>query len=132
MEHLNTYRQFENIFTDYIRTKSIKLFNDTLDISKQAFKFAKREGRENYLALKILNKMIKGKDVSDKEKLFFKHQARDLMKLLPIIAIQGLPGGSVAITPILYKIEDKYNISIFPKENEHILKEFKDYLSSIS
>jgi hypothetical protein len=127
MKNINTYDDFINEkFGDKIRSKikniSIKgLYKNTVDFSKNVWGVTKREGKETKMAIQILRKMIKGMKVSDKEKLFLKKQSLDIMKLLPLVAIQGIPGGSVAITPLLIALGKKYNFDIIPKSNQKYL-----------
>lgn len=131
MKHLQSYYAFVNEkFSDkvkdaYKKTKqkvkdfSIKgLYNDTVDFTKNFWEATKRESKETKQAIGIMRKMIKGQEVSDQEKAFFKKQAGDVAKLFPLIAIQGLPGGSVAITPLLNALGKKYNFKPFPSANK--------------
>lgn len=131
MNHLKRYDEFvnekfsDNVKKAYSKTKqkvkdfSIKgLYKDTIDFGKSFWEATKREGKETKQAIGILRKMIKGQEVSDQEKSFFKKQASDVAKIFPLIAIQGLPGGSVAITPLLKAIGNKYNFNPFPSKTE--------------
>ena len=131
MNHLKKYDEFVNEnFSDSIKkaynsTKqkvkdfSIKgLYRDSVDFTKSFWEATKREGKETSQAIGILRKMIKGQEVSDQEKSFFKKQAGDVAKIFPLIAIQGIPGGSVSITPLLKIIGNKYNFNPFPSKTE--------------
>jgi hypothetical protein len=133
MKHIHSYDEFVNEkFADrvkdaYKKTRqkvkdfSIKgLYKDTVDFSKNVWEATKREGKETRQAIGIMRKMIKGQEVSDKEKAFFKKQAGDIAKVFPLIALQGIPGGSVAITPLLNALGKKYNFNPFPTANEPI------------
>lgn len=136
MNHLKSYDEFVNEkFADkvkdvYQKTKqkvkdfSIKgLFKDTVDFTKNFWEATKREGKETKQAVAIMRKMIKGQEVSEQEKKFFKKQAGDVAKIFPLIALQGVPGGSVAITPLLKTLGKKYNFNPFPTANEPINNE---------
>lgn len=133
MKHLKSYGDFVNEkFSDKVKDaySSVKqkvkdfslkgLYHDTVDFTKNFWEATKREGKETKQALIILRKMIKGHEVSDKEKAFFKKQAGDIAKIFPLIAIQGIPGGSVAITPLLKTIGKKYNFEPFPSANDKL------------
>ena len=105
-----------------IKSTTLKgLFSSAVDFGKEVWRVTKREGKETQQAVKILRKMIRGKEVSDKEKEFFKKQAGDVAKILPLVAIQGLPGGSVAITPLYKFIGNKFGFDILPKSHKDIL-----------
>ena len=133
MNHLKRYDEFVNEkFSDDVKKvynnvkQKVKdftikgLYNDTVDFTKNFWEATKREGKETKQAVGILRKMIKGQEVSDKEKAFFKKQAGDIAKVFPLIAIQGIPGGSVAITPLLKTIGKKYNFEPFPTKNNQL------------
>jgi hypothetical protein len=91
------------------------------DFASSVWTAVKREKRETQEAAKILYRMFKSEDVSDNEKKFLKAQALDLCKVLPLIAISGIPI-PVPITPFLIVLGEKYGFSILPKENSHLLQ----------
>lgn len=98
-----------------------KLFHKSIDFTKDIWTVAKREGSNTNKAFIILRKMMRGEKVTEQEIEFFKAQRSNILKLIPIVAIQGLPMGTVALTPILRAIEKRYKIDIFPKDNSNIL-----------
>lgn len=113
-------KAYKNV-SQKVKDFSIKgLYRDTVDFSKNFWEATKREGKETKQAIAILRKMIKGQEVTDKEKAFFKKQAGDIAKIFPLIAIQGIPGGSVAITPLLKTIGKKYKFEPFPTRNTEL------------
>ncbi len=135
MKHINSYDEFVNErFTDKLKGAYNKtrdkvrdftfkgLFKDSVDFSKNFWESTKREGKETRQALYILRKMIKGKEVTKAEKTFFRKQVGDVAKVFPLIAIQGLPGGSVAITPLLKALGKRYKFKPFPTANEPLQK----------
>lgn len=66
--------------------------------------------------------MVKGEEVSDKEKKFLKAQSKDIVKILPLVAIQGIPI-PVPITPLLIMLGKKYGFDILPKDHRDLLKD---------
>jgi hypothetical protein len=66
--------------------------------------------------------MIKGEDVSDKEKEFVKRQSGDLVRILPLVAISGLPI-PIPITPLLIMLGKKYGFDLLPKDHRSILND---------
>jgi hypothetical protein len=104
----------ESNFTNWAK----KLYDKSLDFSKSAWKAIKFESKETKDAFNILRKMIKGEDVSDNEKIFLKSQSIDLVKIIPLIAIQGIPG-AIPITALLVNVGKKYNIDILPSSHKN-------------
>lgn len=119
------------------RTKS---FNDGIekvgtylnDLIKKGGKMAsdtweatKVEGEETKIALDILSRMIKGEQVSDKEIKFLKAQSMDIIKILPLVAISGIPI-PIPITPLLIMLGKKYGFDFLPKDNRGLLKDEED------
>lgn len=119
------------------RTKS---FNDGIekvgaylnDLVKKGGKMAsdtweatKVEGEETKIALDILSRMIKGEQVSDKEKKFLRAQSMDVVKILPLVAISGIPI-PIPITPLLIMLGKKYGFDFLPKDNRGLLKDEED------
>ncbi len=94
------------------------------DFTKGVWDAVKREKRETAQALGILQRMVKGEKVTEKEKLFLKRQSKDLAKILPLIAIQGIPV-PVPITPFLIALGNKYGFSILPTSQEVLGKEIE-------
>lgn len=95
--------------------KGGKMASDTWEATKV-------EGEETKLAVEILSRMIKGEDVSDKEKKFLKAQSLDIVKILPLVAISGIPV-PIPITPLLVILGKKYGFDFLPKDNRDILKD---------
>lgn len=119
------------------KIKTFQTFNDGFDkfysyiysIIKKGGKFAsdvweatKVEGEETKLAIQILSKMMKGDVVSDKEKQFLKAQSGDLIRILPLVAISGIPV-PIPITPLLVLLGKKYGFDFLPKDHRGMLKD---------
>lgn len=103
-------------------TKAKILIDKGKNLSKSVWNSIKIEGKETKLAYEILVRLIRGEEVSDNEKLFLKKQSADLAKVLPIIAIQGIPF-PVPITPLLIILGKKIGLDILPKDHRYLLEE---------
>ena len=116
---LNESRDWHNLdeskFGDWTR----KMYNKGTEFSKSVIQGAKREGKETKEVIKILGRMMKGEKVSDNEKKFLKAQSADLAKILPLVAIQGIPA-PVPITPFLIMLGKKYGFSVLPNSHSKI------------
>jgi hypothetical protein len=107
--------------TDYL--------NNTLkrggDFASEVWNVTKRESQETKLAVEILSRMIRGEEVSDKEKEFVRKQSGDVVRILPLVAISGLPI-PIPITPLLIVLGKKYGFDFLPKDHRKLLnKELK-------
>ena len=108
----------ENKVYDYAQ-KAISKGNVLVKEIKQG---VKRESKETKEAAGILQKMVMGKDVTEEEKKLLKYQSIDILKVLPLIAIQGIPI-PIPITPIIIILGKKYGFNILPDSHEKIKKE---------
>lgn len=122
------------------KLKSFESFNENLgkvgtylnDLIKKGGKMAsdtwkatKIEGEETKIAVGILAKMIKGDEVSDNEKAFLKAQSKDIARILPLVAISGIPI-PIPITPLLILLGKKYGFDFLPKDNRSLLDDKKE------
>jgi hypothetical protein len=82
----------------------------------------KRESTETKEVIKLLRKANSGTILTMKEKEFIKAQALDLVKALPLIAIQGIPA-PIPITPFLILLSKKVGFNILP--DSHIKTDYK-------
>jgi hypothetical protein len=98
--------------------KGGKMASDTWEATKV-------EGEETKIAVNILSRMIKGEEVSDKEKAFLKAQSRDIARILPLVAISGIPI-PLPITPLLIMLGKKYGFDFLPKDHRGLLKDDED------
>lgn len=102
------------------------------DFAQDVWDATKRESHETKLALEILRRMIRSEEVSDKEKEFVKKQSGDLARILPLVAISGLPI-PIPITPLLIVLGKKYGFDFLPKDHRELLTkkiELSDELKS--
>lgn len=128
MKYVKTYAQFlesKQVNVDHIDESKLgeiarNLYKKGTDFTKSVIQGAKREGKETAQAVNILRKMIKGEDVSDKERMFFKAQSVDLIRVIPLVAISSIPI-PVPITPLLIVLGKKYGFSVLPNSHEKIV-----------
>jgi hypothetical protein len=80
----------------------------------------KRESQETKMAIEILGRLIKGEEVSDKEKKFLKAQSGDVARIIPLVAISGIPV-PIPITPLLVVLGKKYGFDFLPRDHRSIL-----------
>ena len=92
-----------------------KMASDTWEATKV-------EGEETKLAVNILSRMIKGEEVSEKEKTFLRAQSMDIVRILPLVAISGIPI-PLPITPLLIMLGKKYGFDFLPKDHRSLLKD---------
>ena len=90
------------------------------EMASDVWSVTKRESQETKLAVGILSKMIKGQEVSDKEKSFLKEQSKDLARIIPLVAISGIPI-PIPLTPLLIVLGKKYGFDFLPKDHRDIL-----------
>jgi hypothetical protein len=118
------------------KSKNFEVFNEGLlkvgdylnDLIKKGGKMAsdtweatKVEGEETKIALNILSRMIKGEEVSENEKNFLRAQSMDIVRILPLVAVAGIPI-PLPITPLLIMLGKKYGFDFLPKDNRGLLK----------
>ena len=94
-----------------------KMASDTWEATKV-------EGEETKIAMNILSRMIKGEEVSEKEKSFLKAQSKDIARILPLVAISGIPI-PIPITPLLIMLGKKYGFDFLPKDHRGLLSDDK-------
>jgi hypothetical protein len=119
MKKIKTYEGFSDgvdRISDYINN----ILKTGGKLAKEVWETTKREGEETKISLEILGRMIKGQEVLEKEKKFIRAHAGDLIRILPLIAIQGIPI-PIPITPLLIILGKKYGFDFLPKDNRHLL-----------
>jgi len=95
--------------------KGGKMASDTWEATKV-------EGKETKIAVDILSRMIKGEDISESEKKFLKAQSMDIVKILPLVIVSGIPI-PLPITPLLIVLGKKYGFDFLPKDHRGLLDE---------
>lgn len=114
LEQLNTPENLAKV------KKSI--FTRTCEFAKNTWASVKREGKETKQAMEILQRMLKGEEVSDNEKKFLKSQSGDLIKGLAAVVISGIPV-PFPITPLLVIVGKKYNFNVLPQDQQYLLEQ---------
>lgn len=120
MKKIKNYHTFNEGFgkiTGYLNN----LIKRGGDFATEVWQVTKRESQETKIAIQILSRMIKGEIVSDNEKEFVRKQSGDLVRILPLIAIQGIPV-PLPITPLLIILGKKYGFDFLPKDHRGILQ----------
>lgn len=112
----------EFILENRIYVYSQKAIQKSSELIKEIRKGVKRESAETKEAALVLQKMILGRPVTEKEKKFLKYQSVDILKVLPLVIIQGIPV-PVPITPILIALGKKYGFNILPDSHKKIEKD---------
>ena len=102
----------ENVITDKLK----EWFKKGTNLAKDVWEATKRESRETKEAVRLIDLLIKGEKITEEQQKFLKAQAVDLAKILPLIAIQGIPV-PVPITPFLIILGKKVGFDILP--NSH-------------
>lgn len=108
---------FESKAYDYTQ----KALSKGKELVKEIKQGVRRESKETKEAAGILQKMVMGKEVTEGEKKLLKYQSIDLLKVLPLIAIQGIPI-PIPITPLLIILGKKYGFNILPDSHEKMEK----------
>jgi hypothetical protein len=90
------------------------------EFASNVWEATKIEGKETRIAVEILGRLIKGEEVSVKEKSFLKEQSKDLARIIPLVAISGIPI-PIPITPLLIVLGKKYGFDFIPKDHRGIL-----------
>ena len=119
MKKIKTFDTFNenmsklSLYLTNIFRKGGKMASDVWDATKV-------EGEETKIALEILSRLIKGEEVSDNEKKFLKEQSKDIARILPLVAISGIPI-PIPITPLLIILGKKYGFNFLPKDHRGLL-----------
>lgn len=128
IKKFDTFNEGIEKISDYLN----RLLKRGGDFASNVWDATKRESNETKLALEILRRMLKGEEVSDKEKEFVKRQSGDIARILPLVAISGLPI-PIPITPLLIVLGKKYGFDFLPKDHRELLTheiELSDELKS--
>lgn len=121
MKKIKKFKSFNDRF-EKISVYLNNLLRRGGDFAQDVWDATKRESNETKLALEILRRMLKGEDVSEGEKEFVKKQSGDLVRILPLVAISGLPI-PVPITPLLIVLGRKYGFDFLPKDHRGLLQQ---------
>jgi hypothetical protein len=107
---------------------TVKFLKNTLkkgtDFAHDFWEGTKREATETKISILIIRKMIQNKEVTDGEIKFLKEHSKDLVKIVPLVLISGIPI-PVPIVPLLVVLGKKYGFDFLPKDNRHWLDDTK-------
>lgn len=120
MKNIKKFQNFNEgfgILTNYFNT----LLKRGGDFAQDVWQVTKRESQETKIAVEILGRMLKGEEVSDSEKNFVRKQSGDLARILPLVAISGLPI-PLPITPLLILLGKKYGFDFLPRDHRGLLQ----------
>lgn len=122
MKYIKTYESFissDMELDEGLRDLITQAINKGKEFAKSVWDATKRESRETQEAINLLAKLIKGEKITDTQKAFIKAQAIDLIKVLPLIAIQGIPL-PIPITPFLIFLGKKVGFDILPNSHTKV------------
>jgi hypothetical protein len=123
MKPVKTYEEFIAKDSSHIDEGLKDSLNNVLkkgaDFAKDVWDGIKRESRETKEAVRILSDLAKGNEVSQTQKDFVKAQSIDLVKALPLIAIQGIPV-PIPITPFLLLLGKKIGFDFLPNSHTKV------------
>jgi hypothetical protein len=129
MKNLPTYEEWKSEpVNESFGSWLSKLKDKSVNFAKSVWDGAKREKRETGEALRILQSILKGERVTDVQKKFLKAQSIDLVKLIPLVAIQGIPV-PIPITPILLLAGKKIGFDILPNSHTKVNYQFESVVN---
>jgi hypothetical protein len=134
MKKINKLKNFESFNEGFGKLSNYlnRIWKRGGEFANNVWDATKVEGKETKIAVEILGRMLKGEEVTDREKEFVKRQSKDIVRILPLVAISGLPI-PIPITPLLVMLGKKYGFDFLPKDHRGILEnsiELTDELKS--
>jgi hypothetical protein len=124
MRNLPSYESWNEQLNESVGSWLAKMKDRGIEFAKSVWEATKREGRETREALRILQASVKGEAVTDVQKRFLKAQSVDLIKILPLVAIQGIPI-PVPITPLLIMAGKKVGFDFLPNSHTKVDYQFE-------
>lgn len=124
IDHNQTRDKVKSVLTE---TKSKKQ-NEITSTLKKYKEIAVDEMKQTRLLVRILmnaaKEYVKDKDfkLTDEDKEFIKNQSSDILKLIPLIVLQVIPGSTIA-TPFIIKLGEKLGMKLNRKIPEKYKKE---------
>lgn len=120
MKYVKTYEDFTNPESQDINEGVVKnALTKGTELAKSIWTGIKREKRETQEAVRLIGELVKGHEITDTQKKFIKAQSVDLLKAVPLIAIQGIPV-PVPITPFLILLGKKVGFDILPNSHTKV------------
>jgi hypothetical protein len=115
-QYVKTYEQFSADLNEGVIDFIKKSLDKGAEFAKSVWDTTKRESRETQEAVRLIGLLAKGEKISDEQKKFVKEQAKDLVKILPLIAVSSIPI-PVPITPFLIMLGKKVGFNILPEDS---------------
>jgi len=123
LKHLKTYEEFSqkesNELDEGVKDFIKKSLEKGSTLAKEVWAGAKRESRETQEVIRLIGELVKGNEITDTQKKFIAAQSVDLVKILPLIAIQGIPI-PIPITPFLILLGKKVGFDILPSSHTKV------------
>lgn len=119
INQVKTYEEFKQDLNEGLHSFIKKSLDKGSEFAHDVWNATKRESRETQEAVRILNMLIKGEVVSDTQKKFLRAQSIDLIKVIPIVAISGIPI-PIPITPLLILLGKKVGFDILPNSHTKV------------
>lgn len=121
MKPVKSYEDFvsESSLDESVKSAISNALKKGSEFAKDVWFGVKRESRETQEAARLVGELMKGNQIEDVQKKFLKAQAVDLVKALPLIAIQGIPV-PVPITPFLILLGKKVGFDILPNSHTKV------------
>ena len=121
---VKTYEEFTaslkvDELNESLKDSLTRALNKGAEFAREVWAGVKREGRETQEAVRLLGELAKGKEVTDVQKQFIRAQAVDLVKAVPLIAIQGIPI-PVPITPFLIILGKRVGFNFLPDSHTKV------------
>lgn len=101
-----------------------KMKGKAIKFGKSVWDGAKREGKETREVFRLLQSVLRGEKISKTQKEFIKAQSVDLVKILPLVAIQGIPI-PIPITPLLIMAGKKCGFDFLPNSHTKVKYQFE-------
>lgn len=125
MRNLPKYEEWLNESVNEGAIEWLKKMKDKgLDFAKSVWDGAKREGKETREVFRLLQLVLKGEKISKSQKEFIKAQSVDVVKILPLVAIQGIPI-PIPITPLLIMAGKKCGFDFLPNSHTKVKYQFE-------
>ncbi len=123
LKHLKTYEEFSqkesNELDEGVKDFIKKSLEKGSTLAKEVWAGTKRESRETQEVIRLIGELVKGNEITDTQKKFIAAQSVDLVKILPLIAIQGIPI-PIPITPFLILLGKKVGFDILPSSHTKV------------
>ncbi len=123
-KYIKTFEEYESLKSTEKIDEGLKDYLSNVlrkggEFAKDVWAGVKRESRETQEVVRLLGELLKGKEISDTQKKFIAAQSVDLVKILPLIAIQGIPL-PIPITPFLILLGKKVGFNILPSSHTKV------------